>query len=89
MDTLSTIPASIRLQPAKRFLLQAVPEIPEWVTERPKRGFLFPFERWMSGEWRDAFARVDHGCPVPLETWYRKWCVFVLRQWVDKMRVTP
>ena len=88
VDTLSTIPAGLRLQPGKRFLLQAVPEIPEWVAGRPKRGFLFPFERWIGAEWRDAFAGVETRCPVPLETWYRKWCVFVLQQWTDKMKVT-
>ena len=87
VDTLSTIPARVRLQPGKKFLLQAVPEIPEWVAGRPKRGFLFPFEHWMGAEWQDAFASVEHGCPVPLETWYRKWCVFVLQQWADKVKV--
>ena len=84
--TLSSIPADLRLQPHKRFLLQAVPEIPEWVAARPKRGFMFPFERWVGDEWRTAFASAERRCPVPLDTWYRKWCVFVWQRWADRTR---
>ena len=86
VDTLSAIPASVRLQPGKRLLLQAVPEVPEWVASQPKRGFRFPFERWLGDAWRDTFASLDRDSPVPLETWYRKWCVFVLRRWVDQLK---
>ena len=89
VDTLSTIPAKVRLQPGKRFLLQAVPEVPEWVAAQPKRGFMFPFERWLGDEWKETFASVERHCPVPAETWYRKWCLFVLQRWLDKMRVKP
>ena len=78
---------AVRLQPGKRLLLQAVPEIPAWVANRPKQGFLFPFERWLGVEWRDTFAAVERSSPVPLETWYRKWCVFVLQQWLETMGV--
>lgn len=86
VDALSTIPAGVRLQPGKRFLLQAVPEVPEWVATQPKRGFMFPFERWLGDEWKETFAAVERDCPVPLETWYRKWCLFVLQRWIDTMR---
>ena len=89
VDTLSTIPASVRLQPGKRLLLQAVPEVPEWVATQPKRGFMFPFERWLGDEWKETFASVERRCPVPAETWYRKWCLFVLQHWLDTMRMKP
>jgi asparagine synthase (glutamine-hydrolysing) len=89
VDTLSTIPARVRLQPGKRFLLQAVPEVPEWVAAQPKRGFMFPFERWLGDEWRERFASVERDCPVPAETWYRKWCLFVLQRWIERMRTKP
>jgi asparagine synthase (glutamine-hydrolysing) len=89
VDTLSSIPASVRLQPGKRFLLQAVPEVPAWVTSQPKRGFLFPFERWLGDEWRETFAAVERDAPVPAETWYRKWCLFMIRQWADNLEVRP
>lgn len=84
VDTLSRIPAGVRLQPGKRFLLQAVPEVPEWVAAQPKRGFMFPFDRWLAEEWRPVFADIERSSPVPLETWYRKWCVFVLQHWRDR-----
>jgi asparagine synthase (glutamine-hydrolysing) len=85
VDTLRRIPAGVRLQPGKRFLLQAVPEVPAWVTSQPKRGFMFPFERWLGHEWRDTFAAVERDSPVPTETWYRTWCLFMIRQWVDNL----
>ena len=86
VDTLGAIPASVRLQPAKKFLLQAVPEIPSWVAAQPKRGFTFPFKRWLEDEWREVFAEIDRGCPVPTGTWYRKWCVFVFSRWMDTLK---
>lgn len=88
VDTLSSIPARVRLQPGKQFLLQAVPEVPEWVAAQPKRGFMFPFERWLGDDWRETFANVERQSPVPLTAWYRKWCVFVLQRWIDNLR-TP
>jgi asparagine synthase (glutamine-hydrolysing) len=88
VNTLSAIPATVRLQPAKRFLLQAVPEVPEWVAAQPKRGFMFPFERWLGDEWRGVFAGVEHDAPVPVETWYRKWCLFVAHRWIHSTMKT-
>ena len=85
VDTLSSIPASVRLQPRKGLLLQAVPELPDWVTSQPKRGFLFPFERWLGDEWQGTFAAVERDSPVPAETWYRKWCLFMIRHWADNL----
>jgi asparagine synthase (glutamine-hydrolysing) len=89
VDTLSAIPANVRLQPAKRLLLQAVPEVPEWVASQPKRGFMFPFGRWLGDEWRETFANIERQSPVGAETWYRKWCLFVLQRWVETMRTAP
>jgi len=81
MDALARIPAATRLQAGKRFLLQAVPEVPDWIAHQPKRGFLFPFEQWLGTEWREVFAALNCTCPVPTQTWYRKWCVFVFERW--------
>ena len=86
VDTLSAIPASVRLQPAKALLLQAVPEVPSWVAAQPKRGFTFPFTRWLEDDWREVFAAIDRDCPVPTGTWYRQWCVFVLSRWMDTLK---
>jgi asparagine synthase (glutamine-hydrolysing) len=89
VDTLSAVPAGVRLQPAKKFLLQAVPEVPSWVVAQPKRGFTFPFKRWVEDEWREVFAEIDRGCPVPTGTWYRKWCVFMLSRWLETLKRSP
>src|SRR5438046_9671198 len=48
-DALVAIPGSVRLRKGKQLLLDAVPEIPAWVRNQPKRGFRFPFEDWMRG----------------------------------------
>lgn len=85
MNTLARVPAALRLQAGKRFLLQAVHEVPDWVANQPKRGFLFPFEQWLGDEWSEVFATLDSICPVPTQTWYRKWCVFALDRWLEKL----
>ena len=86
VDTLTDLPASERLRPGKRLLLEAVPEIPEWITSQPKRGFLFPIDRWLDGEWRDTFDEVSRRSPVAAGTWYRAWCVFMLDRWLDRLQ---
>ena len=87
VDTASRIPAAVRLRPGKRLLLEAVPEVPHWVAHQPKRCFQFPFDQWLEGEWREVFAEVDRTCPVPTETWYRKWSVFMLERWMERLRL--
>lgn len=48
---------------------------------RPKRGFTFPFEQWMAGEWRDYFPDVDCNKNIPLKPWYRRWSLGILQHW--------
>ena len=38
------IAPELRLQHGKQLLIQAVPELPDWVVNQPKRGFRFPFD---------------------------------------------
>jgi len=73
--TLAAIPASIRLRRGKQLLLEAVSEIPLWVRNQPKRGFRFPFEEWMKGEFGKILAAADEKTTVPLATWYRRWAL--------------
>lgn len=84
MNTLSHVPAGVRLQAGKRCLLHAVPEVPDWIANQPKRGFLFPFDQWLGAEWREVFGALDRTCPVPTQTWYRKWAVFVFDRWRER-----
>lgn len=77
-DSVSSIPSSIRLAKGKRLLLDAVPEIPRWVREQPKRGFRFPFEDWTSGEFGAELELADAVSGVPLIAWYRRWALAVV-----------
>jgi asparagine synthase (glutamine-hydrolysing) len=74
-DALAAIPASVRLRSGKQLLLDAVPEIPAWVRNEPKRGFRFPFEDWMKGKFGNLLAAADEKTTVPLVTWYRRWAL--------------
>ncbi len=78
MNAVGRIPSAIRLRKGKQLLLDAVPEIPEWVANCPKRGFAFPFESWIHDFWGQEFSRLQQRVPVPLSKWYHKWALFSL-----------
>lgn len=84
LETISSLPSSIRLAPGKQLLIQAVPELPTWVTNRPKQGFFFPFQSWLETEWRDYFPKIN--CPknISLNNWYRRWSLAILQYWLEK-----
>jgi asparagine synthase (glutamine-hydrolysing) len=89
-DVVSRIPANLRLQAGKHLLLDAVPEIPEWIRSRPKTGFLFPYEQWLSSpEWQSMFAETLREVPVPTPTWYQRWSLFVFRHWQQTSGMSP
>jgi asparagine synthase (glutamine-hydrolysing) len=81
-ETVAQIPAAQRLQPGKKLLLQAVPEIPEWVTNQPKRCFTFPFEKWLETSWGDAFNKATNDFPSANSTWHQRWAIFMLERWI-------
>lgn len=84
IDAVRRVPADLRLAQGKRILTDALPEIPEWVRNRPKQGFAFPFQEWVRGEWGDVFQRIEEETPVRLASWYRCWCLFALDSFVDR-----
>lgn len=77
-ETVSRVSPSLRLTSKKQLLAKAVPEIPDWVFDQPKRGFAFPFERWMNERWREDFAKLRRRSPVRLHKWYHAWSLFTL-----------
>ena len=89
LEAVARIPAATRLQRGKRLLTQAVPEVPEWVVNQKKRGFLFPFQKWLGGEWSRAFDEAWQGSPVPVSTWYQKWNLFMLRRAMKQFGIHP
>ena len=84
-DRVSRIPADLRLRPGKQMLIDAVPEIPEWVVNQPKRGFVFPFDQWLNAKWGEAFHESSAKIPFPNPTWYQRWSAFMLATWMDKL----
>jgi asparagine synthase (glutamine-hydrolysing) len=85
VETIAPIPSNIRLALGKQLLIQAVPELPEWVYNRPKKGFFFPFEQWMSGEWREYFSNINSPKNIPLTPWYRRWSLAMLNNWWERV----
>jgi asparagine synthase (glutamine-hydrolysing) len=72
---LSLVPSAMRLKLGKKLLIAAVPEIPKWVLQQPKRGFLFPMQRWIRSEFDREISSIEQSSPVPLVTWYRTWAL--------------
>ena len=82
-DQVNSIPASIRLAQGKRLFCDAVPELPEWVTQAPKRGFRFPFESWAQGIWQVELEKFDQRFSFAIGSWYRKWSLFTLEHFLQ------
>lgn len=87
VESAARIPADRRLRKGKRLLVEAVPEIPSWVVDRKKQGFVFPFANWMRAEWRTILDQRNTLAGVPLASWYQKWSIFVLEKWLAAMRI--
>jgi asparagine synthase (glutamine-hydrolysing) len=87
IDTVTRVHSSVRLLPGKQLLMDAVPEIPEWIRNVPKQGFRFPFEAWARGAWGRVFDGIRSSSPVPCDTWYRLWTLFVLRQFLEANQI--
>jgi len=87
LEALLQIPAAVRLATGKRLLLEAVPEIPESIAQGPKRGFRFPFDKWLESDWNELFKGLGHSRGVSARTWYQKWSLFVLERWCEQHKV--
>ena len=87
VEAVARIPAAERLRPGKRLLVEAVPEIPQWVVNQKKRGFVFPFADWMKDEWRTILSERNKLAGVTLASWYQKWSIFVLERWLVAMKI--
>jgi asparagine synthase (glutamine-hydrolysing) len=83
-EAVARIPAALRLQKGKRLLVKAVPEMPDWIARAPKRGFLFPYQKWLATDWGAAFKDVSARLPSTRPNWYQLWCVFMLERWLER-----
>jgi asparagine synthase (glutamine-hydrolysing) len=84
VDTITKIPSRLRLRPGKKLLVEAVPEVPEWVINQPKRGFLFPYQKWAESTWGGLFDKYRQLLGVPNPTWYQLWSKFMLDRWIER-----
>ena len=83
-EAIAPIPSHHRLATGKKLLKAAVPELPSWVTGRRKQGFVVPFARWALSEWNDQLGSTKAQAAVPLTTWYQRWSLFALDQFVSR-----
>jgi asparagine synthase (glutamine-hydrolysing) len=86
LEAVAPIPSNIRLQEGKKLLTQAITEIPDWVVNKPKKGFSFPFESWMDSEFGDYFQNSNIPLNIPLSSWYRRWSLAIFKHWWESVR---
>jgi asparagine synthase (glutamine-hydrolysing) len=85
LEAVASIPSQIRLAAGKQLLIQAVPELPSWVIDRPKQGFTFPFDQWMSSEFGNYFQNISVPPQISLEPWSRRWSLAILQHWWEQI----
>ena len=85
-DAVSRIPAAARLQRGKVLLQRAVPELPSWVVNRPKRGFVLPIGTWLDHDWRGHFGELKPPPSIAIDTWYRRWSILAFERWLQRLR---
>jgi asparagine synthase (glutamine-hydrolysing) len=63
VEFLASVPAKYKFTGTpKALLVNALQgKLPQGVIERPKRGFTFPFERWLAGSWNTWLEDVLNG----------------------------
>ena len=86
LEAVAPIPSNIRLQEGKKLLTQAITEIPDWVVNKHKKGFSFPFESWMDSEFGDYFQTSNMPLNISLTSWYRRWSLAILKHWWESVR---
>jgi asparagine synthase (glutamine-hydrolysing) len=85
LETIAKIPSTMRLATGKQLLIQSVPELPDFVVNRPKKGFSFPFEQWMNREWYEGFSSPHVFDNISLDPWYRRWNLTMLDRWLENV----
>ncbi|MEH2307053.1 asparagine synthase (glutamine-hydrolyzing) [Nostoc sp.] len=83
-EAVASIPSNIRLGIGKKLLIQSVPELPEWVVNRPKKGFYVPVDKWISGDLQTHFNNVKVPDNISLNHWYRYWSLMMLQHWLER-----
>ncbi len=88
-ESLSACSPALRLRAGKQLLLAAVPEVPAAVARAPKRGFQFPFQRWLSGGLGRFVEDAAAASPVPAREWYQRWTLAMFDNWRAQLAAIP
>lgn len=80
-QSLRRLAPELRYRQGKRLILDAVPEIPAAIARAPKRGFRFPFQKWLSAELGPTINESVRWLPVPAREWYQRWSVYMFCRW--------
>jgi asparagine synthase (glutamine-hydrolysing) len=81
-EAVASLPHEVRIQRGKKLLTDAVPELPTWVLNKTKRGFVLPFDRWLQAEHRAALSKLATTLPNNNSTWHQLWSIFVFERWL-------
>ena len=84
LEAIFKIPSQCRLNFGKKLLIESVPELPDWVINRPKQSFSFPFQQWIDKDWLQNSLHIKEvPKQISLTTWYIKWLIIVLNYWLQ------
>ncbi|QIR40482.1 asparagine synthase (glutamine-hydrolyzing) [Tolypothrix sp. PCC 7910] len=84
LESISSIPYNLRLAAGKQLLIKSIPELPNWLLNRPKRGFFFPFQQWLEKDWHDYFPSHELNKKIDLKLWYRQWSLAIFQYWLNQ-----
>lgn len=79
VEYISSLPAELKLsgEYQKQFLIDATKDIiPSEVWDRPKMGFTFPLQKWLTGR----LLVTDYKLPVTKFHWSQNWAIEVLKK---------
>jgi asparagine synthase (glutamine-hydrolysing) len=83
LEAIAPIPSQWRLAQGKQILKEAIPEIPPWVLNHPKKGFMFPLQKWFDKSWVQTFTDLSFvPKSINLNLWYRRLAVINLNYWL-------
>lgn len=85
----SRVPPALRFGGGKRLLQLATPELDPLLGSVPKRGFSFPFQRWLDDRAGPLATAMNQASPlacaegIDTRPWQRRWALMVLGSWLS------
>jgi asparagine synthase (glutamine-hydrolysing) len=79
--TTAQLPLDQRFESGKRLLSHALPELPDALFTRPKRGFTLPWNDWLDGPLQTEWEAVPREARSRCTTWYQRLAWISLIAW--------